>query len=76
MQYGITKTTKYLLEGGSWRKVESWTDARAIIDYAHWESWRRFDSAGSPEKAREIIAANKDLLKLHDTGTKQAIVIA
>ena len=30
----------------------------------------------SGSKARDIIAANKDLLKLHDTGTKQAIVIA
>ena len=30
----------------------------------------------SESKAREIIANNKDLLKLHDTGTKQAIVIA
>ena len=87
MQYGITKTTKYAYVGGKWCKVDSWTDAHAIIDYSHWESWRRFDSAGSPRtgiifitvsesKAREIIAANKDLLKLHDTGTKQAIVIA
>ena len=51
MNYGITKTTKYALVGGSWQKVESWTDARAIIDYAHWESWRRFDSAGAPKRA-------------------------
>lgn len=51
MQYGITKTTKYAYVGGQWCKVDSWTDAHAIIDYSHWESWRRFDSAGSPRRA-------------------------
>ena len=51
MNYGIIKTTKYAFVGGSWQKVESWTDARAIIDYDHWESWRRFDSAGAPKRA-------------------------
>lgn len=51
MQFGITKTEKFIYEGGRWHKVESWTDSHAIIDYAHWESWRRFDSAGSPKRA-------------------------
>ena len=51
MQYGITKTTKYQKIGDSWIKVESWTDAHSIIDYSHWEEWRRFDSAGAPKRA-------------------------
>ena len=51
MQYGITKTTKSVLINGRWTKAESWTDARSIIDYSHWDSWRKFDSAGSPKRA-------------------------
>lgn len=51
MQYGITKTEKFILIDGRWHKIEQWTDAHSIIDYSHWESWRRFDSAGSKKRA-------------------------
>ena len=51
MQYGITKTTKYQLINGRWHKMEEWTDPRAIIDYSHWEEWRRWDSNGSTRRA-------------------------
>lgn len=51
MQYGITKTTKYQLIDGSWHKVESWTDPHSIIDFNHWDEWRRWDSNGSPKRA-------------------------
>lgn len=51
MQYGIIKQIKQQLINGRWQTVEAWTEARAIIDSSHWESWRRFDSAGSPKRA-------------------------
>ncbi len=50
-QYGITKTTQYQLINGRWHKREEWTEPHAIIDYSHWEEWRRWDSNGSRKRA-------------------------
>lgn len=51
MQKGITLTKKFDLIGGRWHKVEEWTEADAVIDWRHWEEWRKFDSAGSVKRA-------------------------
>lgn len=41
MEYGIIKTTRYVLVNKRWHKTEEWTEGKAIVNAKHWEEWEK-----------------------------------